>query len=187
MDGLLGRSWRPAPSPTAHATHDRILNHPRRVQCPACLLERPRGEQNARAGPSVTPSAQPLLLASQCDASFRRAGRARGLLRTAGPCALQEPRARGQQIEHDIRIIVSTPMSLGFICPHCHQVHERCEFRAGSVYCVRPERRNPHRREPRSVWLRLAARARQRSPPPAIASGACLGCHASRPALTCLR
>jgi hypothetical protein len=30
------------------------------------------------------------------------------------------------------------------VCPLCHQVHERCEFEAGSVYCARPGCRNPH-------------------------------------------
>ena len=34
------------------------------------------------------------------------------------------------------------------VCPICHQVHERCEFRAGSVYCARPDCQNPHHREP---------------------------------------
>jgi hypothetical protein len=29
------------------------------------------------------------------------------------------------------------------VCPVCHLVHERCEFRAGSVYCARPDCRNP--------------------------------------------
>ena len=32
--------------------------------------------------------------------------------------------------------------------PICHQVHERCEFRAGSACCVRPGCRNPHHRDP---------------------------------------
>jgi hypothetical protein len=33
-------------------------------------------------------------------------------------------------------------------CPLCHQVHERCVFTAGSVYCVRPGCQNPHHRQP---------------------------------------
>jgi hypothetical protein len=33
-------------------------------------------------------------------------------------------------------------------CPLCHQVHERCVFTAGSLYCARPGCRNPHHREP---------------------------------------
>jgi len=36
---------------------------------------------------------------------------------------------------------------LAVACPICHLVHERCEFRAGSVYCVRPDCRNPHHRK----------------------------------------
>ena len=40
---------------------------------------------------------------------------------------------------------------LAVVCPLCHRVHERCEFRAGSVYCARPDCRNPHHREPRSM------------------------------------
>jgi len=32
-------------------------------------------------------------------------------------------------------------------CPLCRQVHERCVFTAGSVYCVRPDCRNPHHRQ----------------------------------------
>jgi hypothetical protein len=42
-----------------------------------------------------------------------------------------------------------TPSQVPTVCPVCHQVHERCEFRAGSVYCVRPDCQNPHHREPR--------------------------------------
>jgi hypothetical protein len=38
------------------------------------------------------------------------------------------------------------------VCPICHQAHERCEFRVGSVYCARPDCQNPHHREPRPVW-----------------------------------
>ena len=30
------------------------------------------------------------------------------------------------------------------VCPICHQVHERCEFRAWSACSVRPGCRNPH-------------------------------------------
>src|SRR5690242_20380466 len=52
-------------------------------------------------------------------------------------------------------------------CPICHQVHERCEFRAGSVYCVGADcgtrtigspRRSHHRRFPAQLLApRLAA------------------------------
>jgi len=38
--------------------------------------------------------------------------------------------------------------SLPVTCPLCHQVHERCIFTAGSLYCVRPRCRNPHHRQP---------------------------------------
>ena len=34
------------------------------------------------------------------------------------------------------------------VCRICHQVHERCIFAAGSMYCARPDCRNPHHREP---------------------------------------
>jgi len=37
---------------------------------------------------------------------------------------------------------------LPVVCPVCHQVHERCVFTAGSVYCTRPGCRNPHHRRP---------------------------------------
>jgi hypothetical protein len=33
-------------------------------------------------------------------------------------------------------------------CPLCHQVHERCVFTAGSVYCTRADCQNPHHRQP---------------------------------------
>ena len=34
------------------------------------------------------------------------------------------------------------------VCPVCRQVHERCVFIAGSVYCVRPGCQSPHHRQP---------------------------------------
>ena len=34
------------------------------------------------------------------------------------------------------------------VCPLCHQVHERCEFRAEVGVLLRPGCRNPHHREP---------------------------------------
>jgi hypothetical protein len=37
---------------------------------------------------------------------------------------------------------------LPVVCPLCRQVHERCVFTAGSVYCIRPGCRNPHHRRP---------------------------------------
>lgn len=33
-------------------------------------------------------------------------------------------------------------------CPVCGQVHERCVFTAGSLYCTRPDCRNLHHRTP---------------------------------------
>jgi hypothetical protein len=38
--------------------------------------------------------------------------------------------------------------SVPVACPLCGQVHERCVFTAGSVYCTRPECSNPHHRQP---------------------------------------
>jgi len=32
-------------------------------------------------------------------------------------------------------------------CSLYGQVHERCEFRTGSLYCIRPGCQNPHHRE----------------------------------------
>ena len=40
---------------------------------------------------------------------------------------------------------------LPVVCPLCRQVHERCVFTARSVYCTRPDCRNPHHRTPPPV------------------------------------
>jgi hypothetical protein len=37
---------------------------------------------------------------------------------------------------------------LPVVCPLCRQVHERCIFTSGSVYCIWPGCRNPHHRQP---------------------------------------
>ena len=34
------------------------------------------------------------------------------------------------------------------VCPLCGQVHQRCRFSAGSLYCIRADCRNPHHRWP---------------------------------------
>jgi hypothetical protein len=33
-------------------------------------------------------------------------------------------------------------------CPLCHQVHHRCRFTSGTLYCIRPRCGNPHHRGP---------------------------------------
>src|SRR5215467_4425992 len=35
------------------------------------------------------------------------------------------------------------------ICPLCLQIHDRCGFTAGSLYCARQDCQNPHHRQPR--------------------------------------
>src|SRR5215472_4827375 len=34
------------------------------------------------------------------------------------------------------------------ICPLCLQIHDRCRFTAGSLYCARQDCQNPHHRQP---------------------------------------